>query len=287
MARRIRRYGCPERLRITSHHPLRLGQREAGSRSAAKSAKNGPVNADGLFSFAGIDDQYFAAAFLPAPNTSLQTTTFDDSVPSPFNPANDAYPGVAVGGGAQNRLSLYVGPKEVSLLHQVNAKLDGIVDWGFFGIIAKPLFQVLHWMNDAFVHNYGWSIILLTIFLNIAQFPLKVANLKSMRKMQVLQPEIKAINDKYKGIGISDPKAANKQQEIMDLYKKHGVNPMGGCIPLLIQMPFLYAFYKVLGVSIEMRHATWLWVGDLSQPEHLAIRVLPLMLIVTGYLLQR
>jgi YidC/Oxa1 family membrane protein insertase len=256
-------------------------------RSAAKSAKNGPVDADGTFSFAGIDDQYFAAAFLPSANTSLQTTTFDDTVPSPFNTANDAYPGVAVGGASRNQLALYVGPKEVSLLHQVNSKLDGIVDWGFFGIIAKPLFQVLHWMNDAFVHNYGWSIILLTIFLNVAQFPLKIANLKSMRKMQVLQPEIKAINDRYKGVGMSDPKAANKQQEIMDLYKKHGVNPMGGCIPLLIQMPFLYAFYKVLGVSIEMRHATWLWVGDLSQPEHLAIRMLPLLLIVTGYLLQR
>jgi len=255
--------------------------------TVAKSAKNGPVNADGSFSFAGIDDQYFAAAFLPASGATLQTTTFDDLVPSPFNTTNDAYPGVAVGGSTQNRLALYLGPKEVSLLHQVNSKLDGIVDWGFFGIIAKPLFQVLHWMNDAFVHNYGWSIIVLTIILNVAQFPLKIANLKSMRKMQALQPEIKAINDKYKGVGMSDPKAANKQQEIMDLYKKHGVNPMGGCIPLLIQMPFLYAFYKVLGVSIEMRHATWLWVGDLSQPEHLAIRVLPLMLIVTGYLLQR
>jgi YidC/Oxa1 family membrane protein insertase len=256
-------------------------------RSAAKSAKNGPVNADGSFSFAGIDDQYFAAAFLPPANTTLQTTTYDDLVPSPFNPSNEAYPGVAVGGAAQNKLSLYVGPKEISLLHQVSAKLDGIVEWGFFGIIAKPLFQVLHWMNDSFTHNYGWAIIVLTIILNVAQFPLKISNLKSMRKMQALQPEIKAINDKYKGVGMSDPKAANKQQEIMDLYKKNGVNPMGGCVPLLIQMPFLYAFYKVLGVSIEMRHASWLWVSDLSQPEHLAIRVLPLVLIVTGYLLQR
>ncbi len=256
-------------------------------RSAAKTAKNGPVNADGSFSFAGIDDQYFAAAFLPPANTTIETTTYDDQVPSPFNKSNDAYPGVAVGGASQNKLELYVGPKEVSLLHQVNSKLDGIVEWGFFGIIAKPLFQVLHWMNDAFVHNYGWAIILLTVIINFAQFPLKISNLKSMRKMQALQPEIKAINDKYKGVGMSSPKAQDKQQEIMDLYKRHGVNPMGGCIPLLIQMPFLYAFYKVLGVSIEMRHAVWLWVTDLSQPEHLGIRVLPLLLIVTGYMLQR
>ena len=104
--------------------------------------------------------------------------------------------------------------------------------------------------------------------------------------MQVLQPEMAKINEKYKGISMSDPRAANKQQEMMDLYKKHGVNPMGGCIPLLIQMPFLYAFYKVLAVSIEMRHASWLWVGDLSQPEHFAIHFLPLIMVVTSFALQ-
>ena len=93
--------------------------------------------------------------------------------------------------------------------------------------------------------------------------------------MQALQPEMTKINEKYKGISMSDPRAANKQQEMMDLYKKHGVNPMGGCIPLLIQMPFIYAFYKVLAVSIEMRHASWLWVGDLSQHEHFEIHFLP------------
>ena len=133
------------------------------------------------------------------------------------------------------------------------------------------------------MHNYGWAIVLLTIIINMALFPLKLTNLKSSRKMQVLQPEMTKINDKYKGIGMSDPRAANKQQEMMDLYKKHGVNPMGGCIPLLIQMPFLYAFYKVLAVSIELRHASWLWVGDLSQPEHFGIHFLPLIMVVTSY----
>ncbi len=249
-------------------------------RPTAKSAKNGPVNADGMFSFAGIDDQYFAAAFLPPPNTSLQTTTYDDIVASPLNGSEEPYPGVAVGGAARNQFAIYLGPKELSALHQVNPKLDGIIDWGWFGIIAKPLFLVLHFINDRFVHNYGWSIILLTIFINLAMFPLKLTTLKSSRKMQVLQPEMKKINDKYKGISMSDPRAANKQQEMMDLYKKNGVNPMGGCIPLLIQMPFLYAFYKVLGVSIEMRHASWLWISDLSQPEHFAIHLLPLIMVV-------
>ncbi len=256
-------------------------------RDAAKSAKNGPANADGTFSFAGIDDQYFTAAFLPPPNTSLQTTTYDDVGPSQFNTTDEPYPGVAVGGAARNQLELYIGPKEISALHQVNPKLDGIVDWGWFGIIAKPLFMVLHFINDQWLHNYGWSIILLTLFINVALFPLKLTNLKSMRKMQLLQPEMAKITEKYKGISMSDPRAAQKQQETMDLYKKHGVNPMGGCLPLLIQMPFLYAFYKVLAVTIEMRHANWLWIGDLSQPEHFALRMLPLIMVGTSFLLQR
>jgi YidC/Oxa1 family membrane protein insertase len=256
-------------------------------REAAKKAKNGPVNADGMFSFAGIDDQYFAAAFLPPANTELQTTMFQDTVASPVNSAEDAYPGVAVGGAARNQFGIYLGPKEPSALHLVNSKLDGIVDWGWFGIVAKPLFIVLHFLNDRVVHNYGWAIVLITIIINMALFPLKLTSLKSSRKMQVLQPEMTRINEKYKGISMSDPRAANKQQEMMDLYKKHGVNPVGGCIPLLIQMPFIYAFYKVLAVSIELRHASWLWVGDLSQHEHFEIHFLPLIMVVTSYALQR
>lgn len=256
-------------------------------REAAKNAKNGPVNADGQFSFAGIDDQYFSAVFLPQPGTQVQTTAFDDTVVSAVNATEDAYPGMAVGGNARNQMSLYVGPKEISILHKVNPKLDALVDWGFFGIIAKPLFLVLHWLNDSFIHNYGWSIIVLTVIINIALFPLKLTNLKSMRKMQSLQPEMNKINEKYKGIGMSDPRAANKQQEMMALYKVHGVNPMGGCLPLLIQMPFLWAFYKVLSVTIEMRHADWLWISDLSRPESFALHMLPLVMVVTSFVLQR
>ena len=256
-------------------------------RDAAKSAKNGPAASDGSFSFAGIDDQYFTAAFLPLANTPLQTTTFDDVVPSQFNASEEAYPGVAVGGAARNQLELYIGPKEISALHRVNPKLDGIVDWGWFGIIAKPLFMVLHFINDQWVHNYGWAIIILTLFINLALFPLKLTNLKSMRKMQMLQPEMAKITEKYKGVGMNSPRAAEKQQETMDLYKKHGVNPMGGCLPLLIQMPFLYAFYRVIAVTVDLRHADWLWVGDLSQPEHFAIRVLPLIMVVTSFMVQR
>ncbi len=268
----------------TIHYDLEKNKLD---REAAKKAKNGPLNADGQYSFAGIDDQYFAAAFLPPPNTPLQTTTYDDVVSTSVSGAEDSYPGVAVGGSARNQFGVFVGPKELNLLHQVNPKLDGIVDWGWFGVVAKPLFIVLHYINDKLIHNYGWAIVLLTVIINMAMFPLKLTSLKSSRKMQALQPEMKKINDKYKGIGMSDPRAQQKQQETMDLYKKHGVNPMGGCIPLLIQMPFIYGFYKVLAVSIELRHAGWLWVADLSQPEHFEIHFLPLIMVVTSYALQK
>ena len=253
----------------------------------AKSAKNGPLRADGAFSFAGLQDQYFTVAFLPPPNTNTQTTTFDDVVASPVDGSEQPYPGVAVGGDARNQLAVYVGPKELKALHAVNPALEDIIDWGWFGLIAKPLFLTLQWLNNGYVHNYGWSIVLLTLLISLVLFPLRIANLKSMRKMQQLQPEIARINEKYKGISMSDPRSSQKQQETMDLYKKNGVNPMGGCIPMLVQLPFLYAFYKVLQVTIEMRHASWLWVTDLSQPEHYAIRILPLVMIASSFLMQK
>jgi YidC/Oxa1 family membrane protein insertase len=254
---------------------------------AAKAAKDGPARSDGSFSFAGIQDQYFAAAFLPPQSEPVQTTLFDDIVASPADNAEKPYPGVAVGGSARNQMALYLGPKAVSTLGKINPRLEDLIDWGWFGIIARPLFLILQWMTNLYVHNYGWSIILLTVAINIALLPLRIANLKSMKKMQALQPEMAKINEKYKGIGMSDPKAALKQQETMDLYKKHGVNPMGGCIPMLIQLPFLYAFYKVLAVTIEMRGANWLWIGDLSQPEHFAIRFLPIIMVVSSFLMQK
>jgi YidC/Oxa1 family membrane protein insertase len=143
----------------------------------------------------------------------------------------------------------------------------------------------MHWLNDNVLHNYGWSIIVVTIIINLLLLPFRFSTLKSQRKMQGLQPQIAAINAKYKGLSLRDPKKAQQNQEIMELYKKEGVNPVGGCLPLLIQLPLVYAFYKVIAVSIEMRGAHWLWIADLSQPEQLAIRALPVILIVTQFIL--
>jgi YidC/Oxa1 family membrane protein insertase len=139
-----------------------------------------------------------------------------------------------------------------------------------------------HW-----VHNYGWSIVLLTVAINFVLLPLKFTSLKSMKKMAALQPEIKAINEKYKGISIRDPQKARQNEEMMALYKKHGVNPMGGCMPMVLQIPFFIAFYKVLTVAMELRGADWLWVTDLSEPEHLPIRILPVAMIISQFIMQK
>jgi YidC/Oxa1 family membrane protein insertase len=134
------------------------------------------------------------------------------------------------------------------------------------------------------VHNYGWSIVIITIAINLVLLPMRFAGMKSQRKMQALQPRIAEINAKYKGLSLRDPRKAQQNQEIMDLYKTAGANPMSGCLPMVIQMPILYAIYKVLNVTIELRGAHWLWVTDLSQPEQLAIHILPLIMVVSQFL---
>ena len=253
-------------------------------------AAKGSTTATGNFSFAGIADTYFAAVFLSEGNTSTQVMSFQDTVHTPnIPPTEKAVPlsGVAVGSGPPNRFELFVGPKDVDLLRRINPKLEQVVDFGWLSILAKPLFLIVNYVNGAVVHNFGWSIVLVTIVINFILFPLKLSNMKSMRKMQALKPQVDAINAKYKNVGLRDPRAADKNQETMDLYKRHGVNPMGGCIPMLLQIPFFFAFYKVFTVSVEMRGAPWLWVTDLSQPEQIPIKILPLVMIASQFLMQK
>jgi YidC/Oxa1 family membrane protein insertase len=256
-------------------------------RDNAKVAKEGPFNTDGSFAFVGLEDQFFAGVFLPTGNGLTQSTTFDDQVATPYEKDEQPYTGVAVGAAGHATWSLFIGPKDIDTLRAVNPKLENIVDWGTFGLVAKPLFLILHWANERFVHNYGWSIVLVTIVINMLLFPLKMQNMKSMKKMQALQPQIAKINEKYKDIPMRDPRQQQKNEETMALYKANGANPLGGCLPLLIQMPFLLAFYKVLSVSIELRNASWYWVHDLSQPETFAIRFLPLLMIASGFVMQK
>ena len=251
----------------------------------AKVAKDGPQTAAGNYAFAGLEDSFFAAVVLPKDGQSTKLQTLSDNVIDKKDGKEEAHVGAAVGGDAKNVLSMFVGPKDVDLLKKVDPKLSQIVDFGWFSFIAKPLFTVVNWLHDTYIHNYGWTIILVTIAINFLLLPLKFTSMRSMKRMAALQPQIQAINDKYRDVSIRDPQKADQNAEVMALYKKHGVNPMGGCIPLVLQIPFFFAFYKVLSVAIELRGANWLWVQDLSQLDPLY--VLPVTMVATQFLVQK
>ena len=257
--------------------------------NALKTADKGPVTSSGQYSFAGIEDSYFAALVLPAAaGGGLELTTYSDPVPGPAG-TDEKRIGAGMGGSGLNSVSAFIGPKDSDILGAVNPKLDKLIDWGkYFGFIAKPLFFVLTWTAKHVTgENFGWAIVVVTVAINMVLFPLRFTSMKSSKKMQALQPQIQAINAKYKDLPMRDPRKQEQQAEMMALYKQHGVNPVGGCVPMLIQLPFLYGFYTVLRVAIEMRGASWLWVHDLSQPETLAIRVLPVLLVGTQFLQQK
>ncbi len=165
--------------------------------------------------------------------------------------------------GASYRYALYPGPRDLGILKRFGHGLDRAVNFGWTDIIAKPLLYVLRFF-DRYLHNYGVSIILLTILVKILFWPLTHKSYKSMKEMQKLQPRMAKIREKYK----NDKQKMN--QEMMALYKTYKVNPMGGCLPMVIQIPVFFALYRVLGSSIELRHAPFmLWINDLSAPDRL------------------
>lgn len=253
----------------------------------AGAADKGPVTVSGPFSFAGIEDNYFAGVILPSQGKPVEFVTWSDHVASAQGAEEEAHVGVSFGGGEVVEGSLFVGPKDTDVLRATDRKLETMIDWGWFGFIAKPLFLALHWVNDNVTSNWGWAIVLATVVINLLMLPLRFSQLKSSQKMAVIQPELQAIQAKYKGMSMKDPRKQKQNEEMMALYQKHGINPMGGCLPLVLQMPFFIAFFKVLSVAIELRGATWLWVSDLSQPETLPVRLLPVGMLVSQVLMQK
>ena len=251
-------------------------------------AENGPIVNAGNYTFVGMEDAFFAALFLPKAGQTVEIKTFTDKLPWPAG-SNDFLPfvGTGVGLAGKNEFKLYVGPKDLAVLTATDPRIESVVDWGWFGWIARPLFAMLRWVHAHSFQNWGWAIVLVTVMINLALVPLKLSSMKSMKKMALLQPQIQAINDRYKGVGMNDPRANEKNTETMDLYKKNGVNPAGGCVPLLLQFPFFIGFYKVLSVATELRGAEWLWVTDLSRPETLALRVLPGLMLGSQIYLQK
>jgi YidC/Oxa1 family membrane protein insertase len=262
----------------------------------------GGATIQGPFDWAAVSDQYFAAVFMPQDPANAAMVTLRNQLEIPHNGSDssdakkdkiDVY-GAAVGSLKGPTIErLFVGPKALPVLESVHVPsivgaepdLRAIVDFGWLGLIARPLFLWLKWTYNHIVPNWGWAIVIQTLIINVALLPLRISQMKSMLKMQRVAPQIKAIQEKYKKYSLRDPRKAEMNQEVSALYKKEGVNPAGGCLPLLIQMPFLFAYYRMLGVAIDLRHAPWAWVRDLSAPD--PWHILPIAIIVTMLFMQR
>ncbi|MEW5975294.1 MAG: membrane protein insertase YidC [Acidobacteriota bacterium] len=240
----------------------------------------------GAFDFAGLEDQYFAALFLPTNGEKLRKIHLSrDEFEVEGTKKHELTAGVFGGGQGESRFRLFVGPKDTEVLRRVGGHLTEVIDYGWFAVVCKPLFIGLKAIYS-FCRNYGLAIIILTILINLALFPLRYKSIISAQKMQKLAPQMKAIQERYKKLKPTDPKRQQMNAEVMSLYKEHGVNPLGGCLPLLLQMPFFIAFYNLLSVSIELRHAPFaLWIKDLSAPD--PTFVLPILMTVSMVVMQK
>ena len=252
----------------------------------------------GPYNWAATADRYFAVAFMPQEPKDATLVTLNSVADVPKNPdkpneGTDKANVVGIALGSPNgltRLRIFAGPKAVDLLESTQAQpggpdLRGVYDFGTFSFIARPLFLWLKWTFEHWIPNWGWAIAFLTLVITMALLPLRISSMKSSLRMQRIQPQIKAITEKYKRYGITDPRRAEMQKEMSALYKKEGVNPVGGCFPLLLQMPFLIAFYSMLNNAIELRHASWLWIHDLSAPD--PYHILPILIMVSMYVQQK
>lgn len=245
----------------------------------------------GPLTFAGMGDRYFTGVFFPESPEQVFRVERLAWTPQDWKGKEDERPAPLsawVGSSASKPLAfrLFVGPKDLDVLRTTNPPVDSLVDFGWFSFVARPLFLGMHYIHDHWTNNYGWAIVLLTIFINIAFFPVKLKQLRSSQEMLRVAPIVKGIQDKYKNYKFNDPRKQKAQQEVMKVYQEHGINPLSGCLPMLIQLPFFYGFYQVLDLSIELRDAPWIfWIPDLSAPDRYYI--LPVLMTVTMFLLQK
>ena len=239
-----------------------------------------PYLQPGPMEFLGVEDQFFTAAFIPD-GTDLSLwdwTQYQGSDPEAEMAAGTATP-------VPLRLRLYVGPKDLALLSKQKPSLEELINFGWFSVIAKPLLFVLQWLHR-YIQNWGWAIVVLTLALSALLLPIRIWSFRSARKMQSVAPEIKSIQDRYKKYSMTDPRKRKMNEEVMAVYQREGINPMGACLPMLAQIPILYAFYRMLAGAIELRHAPWIfWVHDLSAKD--PYWVLPILMAITSYLLTR
>jgi len=234
-----------------------------------KSADNGWV---------GMVEHYFVTAWLPSDEKKTPREFYTRKLENGLYSVGVIVPvgSIAPGATGEVRVPLYVGPQEQDVLAKLAKGLDLVVDYGIFTVIAAPLFWLLKWLHGL-VHNWGWAIILLTILIKGAFYPLNHASARSMAKMKVIAPKLKALQERY---------ANDKQQlqiKMMEMYKTEKINPLGGCLPILVQIPVFIALYWVLLSAVELRHAPWIgWIHDLSAPD--PFFVLPVIYAITAYL---
>ena len=228
-----------------------------------KKMKDEEKRLSGEIGWMAYEDDYFMSAVLPV--TDGEGRFRGRLLPSGALDARYLSPAVTLGPREQvtSRLALYMGPRDLTILNAFGQGLERAVNFGWTDIIAKPLLHGLRFCYG-YVHNYGLAILILTVLIKILFWPLTHKSYKSMKEMQKIQPLMAKIREKYKG---------NKEQmnrEMMQLYKTYKVNPMGGCLPMLIQIPVFLALFRILSSSIELRHAPFgLWITDLSAPDRL------------------
>lgn len=258
--------------------------------SKVKTQQGGAANIEkaqgvlpGSFVWSAYESLYFAAIFRhPAPTGQAAYAVI--RAPNPAEPGKRLDYNYLV---VENPTALYLGPKDETALKAVAGEFPGIgnvIEYGFFGTLARLMLKGLVWIHS-FVPNYGWAIILFTIILKVILFPLTYSSSVSMGKMQTLQPKLKAIQKKYKGS--KDPELRRQMNmEVMALYKQEKVNPAGGCLPLLLQLPILWGIFRLLSVSINLRQEPWLlWIHDLSIKD--PYYILPILMGVTQLVVQR
>jgi len=240
--------------------------------------------------FVGVEDRYFTAAFLPAngaaPGT-LETRYWKSWRTVKLNGQDTAEPVPQVATATSTQplaLRVYVGPKDYDDLKKMNPPLHGLINFGWLEFIAEPLFHGLKWLHN-YIANWGWAIVLLTLVINMLLFPLRISSYKTTLKMQRVAPEIKAIQEKYKKYSMRDPRKAEMNKEVMAVYSREGINPMGGCFQMFLQMPVWFGLNTALRYAIEMRHATWLWITDLSSKD--PYYVLPVLMGASMYLVSK
>jgi len=254
--------------------PQAILHRNGSTERVTASAFGEDGRPSGEFTFIGIDDHYFLAAALGLQQAQATFTalTVDDADATQRQLVSMSVRYQQSAQGAR----FFIGPKQLDTLRAVDQSLIQAINFGIFAWLVLPLLGALKWVYG-YVGNYGWAIIILTIFINLVIFPLRHRTVVSMRKMQALQPQLKAIQDRYAGLKVTDPARQKMNTEVMNLYKERGVNPASGCVPMLLTLPVLFAFYSMLSQAIELRDAPFgLWIRDLS--AHDPYYVTPLLM---------